>query len=80
MRIDGDRVRTLYQTIIGSDDEDVPRDLEQYRALTALEPYREWSHRAIQILLDAPADDGAEPPKISHLTIGPLALDDPLNA
>lgn len=77
MRVDGDRVRTLYQTIIGSDDEDVPRDLEGYRALTALEPYREWSHRAIQILLDAPAEDGAEPPKISHLTIGALQQCEP---
>lgn len=70
MRIDGDRVRTLHQTIVGTDDDDVPRDLEHYRAMTALEPYREWSHRAIQILLDAPAEDGADEPKISHLTIG----------
>lgn len=59
LSIEGDRVRTAYQTFVAQGGE--PNDAADFERLCAIDPYMQWQQEAIRLLARAEVDDGAEP-------------------
>lgn len=59
MAIEGERIRTMYQTFTNEGGE--PETVADFERVTAIQPYREWQKEAIKLLCRAEDEDGADP-------------------